>query len=132
MNVFQSLKPLEQALNKATLQQRTLTSNIANVDTPNYKRQSVSFQDNLQEAVNNRNLNSFKTNPNHFSFSTEQNQNKPIVKIDSTSLSKSNGNNVDMDLEMAELAKNQLLYNSVIEKTNNQIRDLRTAIRGGS
>ena len=131
MNVFQSLKPLELALNKASLEQRSITSNIANVDTPNYKRQSVSFQDNLLEAAKNRNLNSLKTNPNHLSFSTEQN-NSSVVKKDSLSLSKSNGNNVDMDLEMAEMAKNQLLYNSLIEKSNSQIRDLRTAIRGGS
>lgn len=132
VNVFQSLKPLEQALSTSTLQQRTITSNISNVDTPNYKRQAVSFQDNLHEAMSSHNLNSFKTNPNHFSFSTEQQNNKALVKTDASSLVKSNGNNVDMDLEMAELAKNQLLYNSIIEKTNNQIRDLRTAIRGGS
>ncbi len=110
-------------------QQRTITSNISNVDTPNYKRKTVSFQDNLQEAVNQR-FQSYKSNPNHVSFSTEQQSPNVTVKTDRNTLSKSNENNVDMDVEMAELAKNQLWYNSMIEKTNSQFRDLQTAIRG--
>ncbi|MBN8208710.1 flagellar basal body rod protein FlgB [Bacillus sp. NTK071] len=129
MNVFNSIKPLEQALNASMVQQRTITSNISNVDTPNYKRQTVSFQDNLQEAMN-KNFQSYKSNPKHVPFSNETNATKPVVRTDHNTLNNSNGNNVDMDVEMAELAKNQLLYNAMIEKTNSQFRDLQTAIRG--
>ncbi|MCA0991133.1 flagellar basal body rod protein FlgB [Pseudalkalibacillus hwajinpoensis] len=128
MNVFQSIKPLEQALNASMVQQRTITSNISNVDTPNYKRQTVSFQDNLQEAT--RNLQSYKSNPKHVPFSNEKNSLNPVVKTDQRTVNQSNGNNVDMDVEMAELAKNQLWYNAMVEKTNSQFRDLQTAIRG--
>ncbi|WP_273831728.1 flagellar basal body rod protein FlgB [Guptibacillus sedimenti] len=128
MNVFQSIKPLEQALNASMVQQRTITSNISNVDTPNYKRQTVSFQDNLQEAT--RNLQSYKSNPKHVPFSNEKNSLNPVVKTDQRTVNQSNGNNVDMDIEMAELAKNQLWYNAMVEKTNSQFRDLQTAIRG--
>ncbi len=127
MNVFQSIKPLEQALNASMVKQRTITSNISNVDTPNYKRQTVSFQDNLQEAA--KNFRSYKSNPKHVPFSNEMNMN-PVVKTDKNTLNNSNGNNVDMDVEMADLAKNQLWYNAMIEKTNSQFRDLQTAIRG--
>ncbi len=130
VKVFQSINPLHNALNASMTQQRTITSNISNVDTPNYKRKTVSFQDNLQEAVNQR-FQSYKSNPNHVSFSTEQNSSANVkVKTERNTLSKSNKNNVDMDVEMAELAKNQLWYNSMIEKTNSQFRDLQTAIRG--
>nr|WP_255639969.1 flagellar basal body rod protein FlgB [Pseudalkalibacillus hwajinpoensis] len=128
VNVFQSIKPLEQALNASMVQQRTITSNISNVDTPNYKRQTVSFQDNLQEAT--RNLQSYKSNPKHVPFSNEKNSLNPVVKTDQRTVNQSNGNNVDMDVEMAELAKNQLWYNAMVEKTNSQFRDLQTAIRG--
>ena len=127
VNVFQSIKPLEQALNASMVQQRTITSNISNVDTPNYKRQTVSFQDNLQEAA--KNFQSYKSNPKHVPFSNEMNIN-PVVKTDKNTLNNSNGNNVDMDVEMADLAKNQLWYNAMVEKTNSQFRDLQTAIRG--
>jgi flagellar basal-body rod protein FlgB len=128
VNVFQSIKPLEQALNASMVQQRTITSNISNVDTPNYKRQTVSFQDNLQEAT--QNLQSYKSNPKHVPFSNEKNSLNPVVKTDQSTVNQSNGNNVDMDVEMAELAKNQLWYNAMVEKTNSQFRDLQTAIRG--
>lgn len=128
MNVFQSIKPLEQALNASMVQQRTITSNISNVDTPNYKRQTVSFQDNLREAT--KNLQSYKSNPKHVPFSNEKNSLNPVVKTDQRTVNQSNGNNVDMDVEMAELAKNQLWYNAMVEKTNSQFRDLQTAIRG--
>ncbi len=128
VNVFQSIKPLEQALNASMVQQRTITSNISNVDTPNYKRQTVSFQDNLQEAT--KNLQSYKSNPKHVPFSYEKNSLNPVVKTDQSTVNQSNGNNVDMDVEMAELAKNQLWYNAMVEKTNSQFRDLQTAIRG--
>ncbi|MCA0988903.1 flagellar basal body rod protein FlgB [Guptibacillus algicola] len=130
MKVFQSINPLQNALNASMTQQRTITSNISNVDTSNYKRKTVSFQENLQEAVSQR-FQSYKSNPNHVSFSTEQKSPANVtVKTDNNTLSKSNKNNVDMDVEMAELAKNQLWYNSMIEKTNSQFRDLQTAIRG--
>ncbi len=128
VNVFQSIKPLEQALNASMVQQRTITSNISNVDTPHYKRQTVSFQDNLQEAT--KNLQSYKSNPKHVPFSNEKNGVQPVVKTDQNTINQSNGNNVDMDVEMAELAKNQLWYNAMVEKTNSQFRDLQTAIRG--
>ena len=128
MNVFQSIKPLEQALNASMVQQRTITSNISNVDTPNYKRQTVSFQDNLQEAA--KNFQSYKSNPKHVPFSNEKNTANAVVKTDKNTLNQSNGNNVDMDVEMADLAKNQLWYNAMVEKTNSQFRDLQTAIRG--
>ena len=128
VNVFQSIKPLEQALNASMVQQRTITSNISNVDTPNYKRQTVSFQDNLREAT--KNLQSYKSNPKHVPFSNEKNSLNPVVKTDQRTVNQSNGNNVDMDVEMAELAKNQLWYNAMVEKTNSQFRDLQTAIRG--
>ncbi len=127
VNVFQSIKPLEQALNASMMQQRTITSNISNVDTPNYKRLTVSFQDNLQEAA--KNFQSYKSNPKHVPFNNEMNTNQ-VVKTDKNTLNNSNGNNVDMDVEMADLAKNQLWYNAMIEKTNSQFRDLQTAIRG--
>lgn len=131
MKVFQSINPLHHALNASMAQQRTITSNISNAETPNYKRKTVSFQDNLQEAMNDQRFRSYKSNPNHVSFSTEQHSPANIsVKTDRNTLSKSNKNNVDIDVEMAELAKNQLWYNSMIEKTNSQFRDLRTAIKG--
>ena len=42
-----------------------------------------------------------------------------------------NGNSVDMDQEMAELAKNQIYYNALMERINGKFAVLQTVIRGG-
>ena len=128
VNIFpQSFQSLEQALSTSTLKQRVHSANIANVDTPNYKTRQVSFHETLNDA-----LTSYKTNSKHFSFNNETTmQNKANIKVNNTTTYKPNGNNVDMDLEMAELAKNQLYFNAVTERVNGKFNTLRTVINEG-
>jgi flagellar basal-body rod protein FlgB len=132
----QSTSALESALSTAALKQKTISSNIANVDTPNYKSKYV--QADFQSLLNNevdkqKSISSVKTNPQHLPFSTEtahsQAQSK-VVTNNQTTFSL-NGNNVDMDYEMAQLAKNQLWYNALIERTNGKFNSLRTVINDG-
>lgn len=132
MNIFtQSFQSLEQAMSTATLKQRAHASNIANVDTANYKSKVVDFKTTLNDAINHQSISSYKTNSNHFSFSSETKQFNPNVKINNATIYKPNGNNVDMDYEMAELAKNQLWYNAVTERLNGKLNSLQTVINGG-
>ena len=51
--------------------------------------------------------------------------------MNNTTTYKPNGNNVDMDLEMAELAKNQLWFNALTERVNGKFNTLRTVINEG-
>ena len=132
MNLFpQSFQSLEQALSTATLKQRVHSANIANVDTPNYKSKQVSFQSALNQAIDGRSMSSYKTNSKHLSFSTESAQFNPTIKVNNSTQYNPNGNNVDMDYEMAELAKNQLWYNAVTERVNGKFNSLRTVINDG-
>lgn len=132
MNIFpQSFQSLEQAMSTATLKQRVHASNIANVDTANYKSKVVDFKATLNDAINHQSNSSYKTNSNHFPFSSEFSQFNPDVKINNATIYKSNGNNVDMDYEMAELAKNQLWFNAVTERVNGKFNSLQSVINGG-
>ncbi|WP_017378987.1 flagellar basal body rod protein FlgB [Paenisporosarcina sp. TG-14] len=132
MNIFpQSIHSLEQALSTSTLKQRVLSSNIANVETPNYKSKQVDFKAVLENATNNQSMASYKTNATHISFGSETTQLNPSIKVNNTTTNKPNGNNVDMDFEMAELAKNQLWYNAVTERINGKFNSLRTVISDG-
>lgn len=132
MKIFpQSIQTLEQALSTATLKQRVHAANIANVDTPNYKSKQVDFQSVLNSTMNNQAFSSFKTNAKHFSFSGESTQQHPAIKVNNSSQYSPNGNNVDMDYEMSNLAKNQLFYNAVTEGINGKFNNLRTVINGG-
>ena len=131
MNIFpQSFQSLEQALSASTLKQRVHSANIANVDTPNYKSRQVRFQDTLNAALSNQSISSYKTNSKHISFSNEATQNSTI-QVNHSTVYKPNGNNVDMDLEMAELAKNQLWFNALTERANGKFNTLRTVINEG-
>ena len=132
VNIFpKSLQSLEQALSTATLKQQVHSSNIANVDTPGYKSKQVSFQSALSDALNNQNISSYKTNSKHISFSNEHSQFNLAIKVNNDTTYKPNGNNVDMDYEMAELAKNQLWYNAVTERVSGKLNSLQTVINGG-
>ena len=131
MKIFpQSFQSLEQALTTASLKQRVHAANIANVDTANYKSKQVNFQTALTDAINNQGIASFKTNANHIPFSSETASFSPQIKTNNATQFNSNGNNVDMDVEMAELAKNQLWYNAVTERVNGKFNSLRTVIDG--
>ncbi|HSO56682.1 MAG TPA: flagellar basal body rod protein FlgB [Paenisporosarcina sp.] len=131
MKIFpQSFQSLEQALSTASLKQRVHAANIANVDTANFKSKQVSFQTTLTDALNNQGISSFKSNANHLPFSSETTQFNPQIKTNNATQFNSNRNNVDMDVEMAELAKNQLWYNAVTERVNGKFNSLRTVIDG--
>jgi len=132
MKIFpQSFQQLEQALSTAALKQKVISANIANVDTPNYKSKTVDFQAVLNGALNGQGTSSYKTHSKHLPFSTENSTFTPKVTVNHETKYKLNGNNVDMDYEMAQLAKNQLWYNAVTDRVNGHFNSLRTVINEG-
>ncbi|MGB6408857.1 MAG: flagellar basal body rod protein FlgB [Planococcus donghaensis] len=132
MNIFpKSIDAMEQALSASTLKQRVHSANIANVDTPNYKSKKVDFQAALDTAMNKQKLSSYKTDNRHLSFSNESSIGTTRVLTNNSTQYNNNGNNVDMDVEMAELAKNQLWYNAVTERVNGKLNSLSSVINGG-
>ncbi|GAA0331771.1 flagellar basal body rod protein FlgB [Bacillus carboniphilus] len=123
-NIFTSL---EQGLQYSTMKQNAISDNIANVDTPNYKAKSVSFQDTLQKAT--KELDGLRTDPRHFEIKAKT-QN-PFIQARSNYLYNNNGNSVDMDKEMTDLAKNQIYYNALVERLNGKFSSLQSVIKGG-
>ncbi|MFD1032801.1 flagellar basal body rod protein FlgB [Metaplanococcus flavidus] len=126
-----TIQSLEQALSTSALKQQTHTANIANVDTPGYKSKQVNFETALKNAAGKQAMASYKTDSKHISFSNESSQFDPRVTVNENSEYKINGNNVDMDVEMSELAKNQLLYNAVTDRISGKFRSLSSVISGG-
>ncbi|TWT03688.1 flagellar basal body rod protein FlgB [Planomicrobium sp. CPCC 101079] len=132
MNILSpTFKSLEQAMAASALKQKVHSSNIANVDTPNYKSKQVDFQATLNGVLNNQPLASYKTDPKHISFGNSSSQSNPSIKVNNSTTYNTNGSNVDMDVEMAELAENQLWYNALTERVNGNLNSLRTVINGG-
>ena len=133
MSLFtkQSFGVLEKTLNGLNLRNEAISNNIANVDTPNYKRKYVTFKDQLQSALGSSN-DLAVTNKRHISInaaSLAQVQGK-VNTEESTSFRK-DGNNVSIDNEMAELAKNSLEYRAIIKQVSNQFNRLGSVIQKG-
>lgn len=134
MNLFPvGFQRLEQSLNAATAAQRVISSNIANGDTPNYKAKAVVFQSELKKAMQHQSqIQSYRTHEKHIPFSTQAAQiPQPKVVVQNRTLFNHNGNNVDVDYEMAQLAKNQMMYDAVKERVNGHLNSLRMVITEG-
>lgn len=123
-----TISSLENGLNYASLKNKTIAQNIANVDTPNYKAKNVSFQNMLAEAQNSP-ISANRTDPRHYEF--EIKQSKPSVFSYENANYRSNGNGVDMDAEQARLAENTIYYNALVDRISGKFNSLNTVIKGG-
>lgn len=119
---------LERSLDYSALKNNVISNNIANVDTPNYKAKKVEFKSVLNEALTNQ-LETKRTHPKHIPFN---NQRTPFQIVSNhQTMYNHNGNNVDIDKEMSELAKNQIYYRGLVDRINGKFSTLQTVIRGG-
>ena len=127
-----SFQRLQSGLEAANLRNRVLANNIANVDTPAYKRSDVSFESKLQQEMNglHTSLRGKRTDPRHIVIGPTGKIPDSSIITDNTSAMNNNDNNVDVEREMSLLAENQLRYNSYIQAVNDQIRMIRAAVEG--
>lgn len=126
---------MERSLDASTLRQKVIANNIANADTPFYKRSDVLFEEYLQGELGGANgvpsITGYRSDPRHFLIRKLNSAAAPQIKTDEASVMNNNLNNVDMDYEMSLLAKNQLKYNVMIQGVSSEFRKLRTAMNGG-
>ncbi|MED1437502.1 flagellar basal body rod protein FlgB [Aeribacillus composti] len=127
MKIFSnSIANLEQAIRISSLNGKVIANNIANVDTPGYKAKTVDFKNVLDQQIK---LDAYRTNPSHLPFVGSESTS--IVETRTNSVYQHNGNNVDIDQEMAKLAENQIFYNALIDRLNGKFNSLKTVIKGG-
>ncbi|EIT85077.1 flagellar basal body rod protein FlgB [Fictibacillus macauensis ZFHKF-1] len=115
---------LEKGLQRISLQQQANAANIANVNTPNYKSKVVGFQSEFHSM-----LQAYRSDRRHLSFSGENGQ--YVTRKETSTVMNHNGNNVDIDQEMAEIAKNQLMNQAMIQLLNSKMNGMRIVIKGG-
>ncbi|MDQ0214307.1 flagellar basal-body rod protein FlgB [Oikeobacillus pervagus] len=131
MNLFSdTISLLERSLDYSSLKQKVISNNIANADTPKYKAKDVSFKKMFAESIaNQKQMSAFRSNNRHFDF--QMNTNHPAVVTTRHVNVNNNGNSVDVDKEMSDLATNQIYYNAVTEGINGKFQTLQTVIKGG-
>lgn len=122
-----SIASLEKGLDYSSLKQKVIANNIANADTPNYKAKEVSFKKMFEQSLANE-FAAHRTDHRHFQFQTHQST--AGVSARNTSFNQ-NGNSVDMDKEMSDLATNQIYYNALTDRLTGRFSSLSDVIKGG-
>ena len=123
-----TISSLEKGLSYATLKNKAITQNIANVDTPNYKTKDVSFKDVLNDAKQ-ATIPAYRTDARHFDFKI--NIGSSGVYSNENFRSRANGNAVNMDAEQAKLAENTIYYNALIDRVSSKFSTLNNVVKGG-
>lgn len=129
-----SIDRIGRALEASTLRQEVIANNIANADVPGFKRSYVRFEDLLRQQLEagRSTFTGFRTDPRHLHIGgarSDLSVRPEIVQDNSTSMNH-NGNNVDLEYEMAMMARNQLYYNTLVQMVNGKFAKIRTAIDG--
>jgi len=128
-----SFDRLQGALQAAEQRQRVISNNVANAETPYFKRSEVLFEELLEQSMggNGGRLTGITTDSRHIAIgSSKASVPNPTLVTDQTTSMNNNQSNVDVEREMALLAKNQLSYNYYVSQINHHLSMMRTGIDG--
>ncbi len=124
-NMFSYVNVLDKAADASWLRNQAISNNIANVDTPGYKRQDVAFEAELTRMLNKVEYDSMDARVYNMQLSKIE----PRVYTDAYDFSyRLDGNNVDIDTENVYMAQNQVTYNGLITCMQNEFSNLRMAM----
>lgn len=108
---------LTRLLDAAAMRQDVTAQNVANVNTPGFRALEVHFEDELRRQLEN--------DPR-----TPLAEVKPEVKPGAGGIVRTDGNNVDIDMEMARLQKNAIYFKAYAQILANELAQQRAAITG--
>lgn len=118
---------IKNGLNASSLRGEIISNNISNINTANFKRSYVSFEDQFKKSSSELSL---KVTKNKHITDNKASGTAKVLKDESTSM-RTDGNNVDLELEKTNQAANTMLYNALVTSANGKISNLRYVITGG-
>lgn len=127
-NVFDYTNILDKAADTSWMRENVITNNIANIDTPGYKRQDVDFESVLQKALGKTKYSSLDKKVREL--------NQDLGKLTTTSYTDAanysyrlDRNNVDENTENAELASESLRYQLLTTAITNNFSRMQTVLK---
>jgi len=108
---------LEAAMRAASLRQSVIANNIANLDTPGYRRKAVQFEQFLAEAI----ASGSQVDPAEIAMKIFQPQETPPD---------ASGNDVNLETEIGEMIKNDAMYKTYVRLLSKLYRQMELAIQG--
>lgn len=125
-NVFDYVNVLDKAMDASWLRNEALSNNLANADTPGYKRQDINFETQLAKALRHSRYQSMDAKV----ADVKMNRLKPITYTDYAGYSyRIDGNNVDPDTEGVYLAKNQVVYQGLYQSVSEEFKNLKMVMK---
>lgn len=130
MSMFGKIDNIQTGINAAALRGDTIYNNIANVDTPDFNRSAVVFEELYKASLgNDESFKEKRTREKHMEFGFDSDEPYYVMEDTSTTM-RMDGNNVDIDKEMVDLAENVLYYQALTNQATHEFKMLRTAITG--
>ena len=133
--ILRQAQTLERGLDASWKRNEVIAGNIANADTPGYQSKSVPFESVFRQTLKSdsfalRQSSSASGNLKHLAFEGDS----PELRVQRSQASsmRMDGNNVDIDQEMTELAKNQILYDTLTYTVSRELGRVRTVISEGT
>ncbi|MBP3887126.1 MAG: flagellar basal body rod protein FlgB [Cellulosilyticum sp.] len=119
MNFFSNVNLVNKAINATLVRKDLISQNIANVDTPNYKRQDIDFESVLLKEV--QSAGGKEIDINHLNADIYTDLKDSSYRMD--------GNNVDIEVERSEETKVELRYNTLVTRITAQLNRMETILQ---
>lgn len=126
-SMFNGIDKIGRGLDASWTKNEVISSNIANIDTPGYKKKKVDFGDLLNDEILGT---SSLATTNRRHIPGEIKSSTLTISTDmSTTNMRTDENNVNIDEEMSDLSKNQIYYNVLIQRVTGEINKIQNAMR---
>ncbi len=123
---------LSRALDYRAKRHTVIAGNLANIDTPGYKPKDIEFDETLRQALERDSLPLKKTHKSHIGKGgINVRSNGTYFPIKEAPRGVSGDRELDIDTEMAKMAKNNLLYEATVKMLSKKFDELRSVIEGG-
>ena len=125
-NAFSYINVLEKAADASWTRESLIANNLANAETPGYKRQDIDFQTALKNELSNYKYTSLDKKIDRVQLSNLN----PMIYTDAENYSyRLDGNNVDIDTEQVELASEQIKYQALTTSITSEFQRLQSVLR---
>lgn len=122
---------LSHALDYRSAKHSVISSNLANIDTPGYQPQELTFDQELRRAVDKEGVSLRKTDEKHFPQSgRDPFSGKGSHTLETQQAQWDESNQLNIDKEMAKMVQNNLLYEASAKLLAKKFEGLKAAIEG--
>lgn len=126
---------LHRSMSVNSMRQEVIANNIANADTPNFKRSDVNFETSLKQALESEDKEIFPakmSSEKHIPFDRPIDYRTVQARrtLDYLTQTDANGNNVDLEEETSKAVKEQLSYNLMVQTVSGHFNNINLVLRG--